>query len=258
MEIKIKKNNLLLWLLIVSNLLTCRMFSQNEITDKETIPEINKNRDKKTFIISSHHISAMSIFSYIETINSGDILFIFNSLSKFNFEFPLYKRFYLRTYFFNNIVYLNIPKQEENAETQENNILNTSKNSAQAENEKCFKVLEFFSLTIGKKIFYSGSNNMFSLEIGFYIGSPVKKNNNEGESLIHKIISKFIIILNLYRRTFKNNIYISFGHIFINPCSIYDVLKYRKKDGGILFDFISTFIINMLSFNFGYDFPYDT
>ena len=55
-----RKNNLLLWLLIVSNLLTCRIFSQNEneITDKETIPEIN---NKKTFIISSHHISAVNI-----------------------------------------------------------------------------------------------------------------------------------------------------------------------------------------------------
>lgn len=248
-----RKNNLLLWLLIVSNLLTCRMFSQNknEITDKETIPEIN---NKKTFIISSHHLSLMNIGMVINTIKPNDMFSIINAIAKFNFEFPLYKRFYLRTYFFNNIQYFNIPKQEENAKTQENNNLNASFNSA-SEDKKVFKVAEIFSLTIGKKIFYGGSNNMFSLEIGFYIG--ISK-NNKGESLFHKIISKFIIILNLYRRTFKNNIYISFGHIFINPCSIYDVLKYMEKDGSILFDLILSFITNMLSFNFGYDFPYDT
>ena len=249
-----RKNNLLLWLLIVSNLLTYRIFSQNEnkIKDKETIPEIN---NKKTFIISSHHLSLKNIAVLINTIKKpSDIFSIINALAKFNSECTFYERFYLRTYFFNNIQYFNIPKQKEDAKTQENSSLNTSKISTSVENEKNFYVHEILSVTIGKKIFYGGSNNMFSLETGFYIGFS---NNNE-ESLIHKIISKFIIILNLYRRTFKNNIYISFGHIFINPCSIYDFLKYREKEGSILYDLILLFFINMVSFNFGYDFPYDT
>ena len=144
------------------------MFSQNknEITDKETIPEIN---NKKTFIISSHHLSLMNIGMVINTIKPNDMFSIINAIAKFNFEFPLYKRFYLRTYFFNNIQYFNIPKQEENAKTQENNNLNASFNSA-SEDKKVFKVAEIFSLTIGKKIFYGVSNNMYSLEIGLYIG----------------------------------------------------------------------------------------
>lgn len=249
-----RKNNLLLWILIVSNLLTCRIFSQNE-NEITGIHETNKNINKKTSIISSHHLSVANIGMIINNIKPNDMFSIINALAKFNLEEPLYKRFYLKIYFFNNTIYFNIPKQEENAEKQENNNLNASFNSASG-NKKVFKVFEIFSLTIGKKIFYGKSNNMFSLEIGYYIG--ISTNNNKGESLFHKIISKFIIILNLYRRTFKNNIYISFGHIFINPCSIYDVLKYREKDGSIIFDFILSFITNMLSFNFGYVFPYNT
>lgn len=246
-----RKNNLLLWLLIVSNLLTCRMFSQNEneITDKETIPEINKNINKKTFIISSHHLSAVNVsgikyfLKNYKTYSKKSLFFeITNCILKSNIEFELYNNFYLKTNFFNNVlsIYAMI-----------NETKNTNPNdSFYSMNEKGkLTTLEFFSFSIGKKGFYGKTTNMFSIEIGFNIGTEKR------EVDFNKREKKLGIIITIipYRRAFGNGVHISTGHVIINLVSLYDVFFKNNEEYGITkYTFLLLILANALTLHIGY------
>lgn len=246
-----RKNNLLLWLLIVSNLLTCRIFSQNEneITDKETIPEINKNINKKTFIISSHHLSAMNIgeIKYFllkknEYTSRKSLLFdICNCILKFNIEFEIYNNFYLKTNFFNNVLSIY-------AIINETKNTNLNDSSYSMNEEKKLTSFEFFSFSIGKKAFYGKTTNMFSIEIGFNIGTKKREGDFDKCEKKPGIIISFIP----YRRAFENGIHISVGHIVINLVSLYDIIKYNKEVEESKYTCITCFFINALTLQIGY------
>lgn len=245
-----RKNNLLLWLLIVSNLLTCRIFSQNEneITDKETIPEINKNINNKTFIISSHHLSAMNIGGIMYFLlkknkypSRKSLLFdICNCILKFNIEFEIYNNFYLKTNFFNNVasVYA-ITNETKNIK------INAPISSFNLTEEKIneLRTNEFFSFSIGKKAFYGKGTNMFGIEFGFNIGRNREKNK-------HKL--GIIITLIPYRKAFENGIHISTGHIIINLVSLYDIFKHNRENGEIKISFLFQILTNALTLHIGY------
>ena len=247
-----RKNNPLLWLLIVSNLLTCRIFSQNEneITDKETIPEIN---NKKTFIISSHHLSVVNIGvikyffeNYYKKPNKISLFFLIaNCILKSNIEFEIYNNLYLKTTFFNNVASVySITNETKNINP--NISLNSIKETEKIKEEN--KTFEFFSFSIGKKAFYGKTTNMFCIEFGFNIST--EKREGDFNDLKKKL--GIIITIIPYRRAFAKGIHISTGHIIINLVSLYDVFKHNKECGTMKFSFLILILLNALTLHIGY------